>query len=183
MWGHGFFKYQACDYCDDVVAETADVTVGDAWLPQYVKDSSGTNVVIVRNPLIQDIIQQGIISNRIHLDFIDADNAAKSQDAGLRHRREGLAYRLHLKDKAGLWRPEKRVKAQFRHFSRRLRKIQKLRVRMATESHFAFEKAIRAGRFIVFRNSMESIVKIYDNIYKPSWWQQLKSWIKKYIKR
>ena len=32
-WGLGFFKYKACDFCDDVVAETADVSLGDAWLP------------------------------------------------------------------------------------------------------------------------------------------------------
>ena len=56
-WGFGFFKYKACDYCDDVVAETADVTIGDAWLPQYSNDSKGTNVVIVRNPIIKDIIE------------------------------------------------------------------------------------------------------------------------------
>ncbi|MGC9322644.1 MAG: Coenzyme F420 hydrogenase/dehydrogenase, beta subunit C-terminal domain, partial [Kosmotogaceae bacterium] len=55
-WGYGFFKYKACDYCDDVVSETADVSVGDAWLPEYVNDSGGTNVVIVRNPVIKKII-------------------------------------------------------------------------------------------------------------------------------
>ena len=58
-WGHGFFKYKACDYCDDVVAETADVTIGDAWLPKYLDDSKGTNIIIVRHPLIQEIIESG----------------------------------------------------------------------------------------------------------------------------
>ncbi|AFY53083.1 coenzyme F420-reducing hydrogenase, beta subunit [Rivularia sp. PCC 7116] len=182
LWGHGFFKYQACDYCDDVVAETADVTVGDAWLPQYVKDSSGTNVVIVRNPLIQEIIEKGMTSNRLHLDRISADDAAKSQDAGLRHRREGLAYRLHLKDKAGLWRPEKRVKAQANHFDRKRKKIHELRVLMATESHLAFDKAIQARSFTVFRDIMEPIVKAYDNLYKKPLWRKVLSKVKKYMK-
>ncbi len=59
-WGLGFFKYKACDYCDDVVAETADVVVGDAWLPQYIKDSQGTNVIVVRHPIIQDLLERGI---------------------------------------------------------------------------------------------------------------------------
>ena len=44
-WGAGAFKYKACDFCDDVFAETADVVLGDAWLPEYVQDSYGTNVV------------------------------------------------------------------------------------------------------------------------------------------
>ena len=116
LWGQGFFKYEACDYCDDVVAETADVTVGDAWLPQYVEDSQGTNVVVVRNPAIEQLIQGGIKSGRLKLDEIDANDVAQSQDAGLRHRREGLAYRLHLKDKAGLWRPPKTSRSQNKSF-------------------------------------------------------------------
>ena len=31
-WGMGIFKLGACDYCDDIVGETADISFGDAWL-------------------------------------------------------------------------------------------------------------------------------------------------------
>lgn len=41
--------YKACDFCDDVFAETADIALGDAWLPEYVQDGNGTNVVVTRN--------------------------------------------------------------------------------------------------------------------------------------
>ena len=34
-WGQGMMKYPACDFCDDVLAECADVAVGDAWLPSW----------------------------------------------------------------------------------------------------------------------------------------------------
>lgn len=37
-WSNNLFMLEACEYCDDVFAETADVTVGDAWLADYVKD-------------------------------------------------------------------------------------------------------------------------------------------------
>ena len=36
----------ACEFCDDVVGETADMSVGDAWLPGYVSDWRGTSVVV-----------------------------------------------------------------------------------------------------------------------------------------
>ena len=36
-WGLGYFKYNACDYCDDVLAETADATFGDAWIPNMCR--------------------------------------------------------------------------------------------------------------------------------------------------
>ena len=49
-WGAGFFQSPACDACDDVVAETADVSFGDAWVEPYSSDPRGTNVVVVRSP-------------------------------------------------------------------------------------------------------------------------------------
>ncbi len=40
LWAPGFFKYKACDYCDDVFAETADICFGDAWIEPYVSDQA-----------------------------------------------------------------------------------------------------------------------------------------------
>ncbi|MEJ1973806.1 MAG: Coenzyme F420 hydrogenase/dehydrogenase, beta subunit C-terminal domain [Lacunisphaera sp.] len=106
-YGHGYFKYQACDYCDDVLAETADISIGDAWLPEFM--SKGTSIAVVRNPRINELVQTGITQKRLKIDSIAADRVADSQDAGLRHRREGLSYRLFLKSKDNQWAPKKRV--------------------------------------------------------------------------
>src|SRR5699024_6651718 len=59
-WGQGYFKYNACEFCDDVLAETADITVGDAWLPDYQDDYLGTNVITVRNSTILELINKNI---------------------------------------------------------------------------------------------------------------------------
>jgi coenzyme F420 hydrogenase subunit beta len=48
-WGHGMFQLNACNFCDDIFAETADVAFGDAWLPEYESVSVGTNIVVTRN--------------------------------------------------------------------------------------------------------------------------------------
>ncbi|AFZ44042.1 coenzyme F420 hydrogenase/dehydrogenase beta subunit domain protein [Halothece sp. PCC 7418] len=160
-YGLGFFKYQACDYCDDVTAEVADVAIGDAWLPQYINDGNGTSAVVVRHRLIQQLIEKGMTSGQLQLDCLSAEEIARSQDAGLRHRREGLAYRLYLKDLAGEWRPQKRVKAQFSHLSKQLRKIHKLRVLIAEKSHVAFKSAIEADQFSLFKKEMQSLTKEY----------------------
>jgi coenzyme F420-reducing hydrogenase beta subunit len=42
MWGTGLFKSNACDFCDDVTTELADVSL-DAWIP-YNKDGLGNSV-------------------------------------------------------------------------------------------------------------------------------------------
>ena len=91
-WGYGFFKYDACHYCDDLAAETADVAFGDAWLPGYVNDPKGTNVVVVRNRMVDEVLLEGKRAARVHLEPIHVTIVSLSQASGLRDRREGLAF-------------------------------------------------------------------------------------------
>lgn len=172
-YGHGFFKYNACDYCDDVTAEVADVSIGDAWLPQYVNDGKGTNAIIVRHPKIHKLIEQAISSGRLHLDLLTPDDIAQSQAGGLRHRREGLAYRLFLKDRAGEWRPKKRVNAQASHINSKFKQVFKFRIFLAKKSHETFKMAIEAGDFLVFEQRMQDSLQKYSKLYKSSLWQRL----------
>jgi coenzyme F420-reducing hydrogenase beta subunit len=108
-WGAGFFQYEACNMCDDVIAETADVSFGDAWVEPYSSDGNGTNVVVVRSAAIEELIRQGIAENRLCLEPVDERFIVATQEAGFRQRREGLAYRLTWK-RPGI-RPAKRVLA------------------------------------------------------------------------
>ena len=95
-WGAGYFQNSACNYCDDVVAETADISFGDAWIEPYSSDGRGTNVVVVRSPELRDIVESAIAQERLALASVDAALVADTQAAGLRQRREGLAYRLRI---------------------------------------------------------------------------------------
>jgi len=182
-WGWGFFKYKACDYCDDVVAETADIVVGDAWLPQYVNDSQGTNVVVVRHPLLRDLVEQGMATGQLQLDRVDADEVAKSQTSGFTHRRDGLAYRLELADRQKQWRPTKRVQPNASHLSSDLQKRYELRVELAAQSHIAFKAAVKAGSFSVFVKKMEPIVRPYRLMTQGSYWKQMQEKVKSKMRR
>lgn len=93
-WGSGFFQNHACNYCDDVVAETADISFGDAWVEPYSSDGRGTNVVVVRSPQLHEIVQEAIAQDRLALNEVDAEFVVNTQAAGFRQRREGLSYRL-----------------------------------------------------------------------------------------
>ncbi|WP_162244053.1 Coenzyme F420 hydrogenase/dehydrogenase, beta subunit C-terminal domain [Pseudorhodoferax sp. Leaf265] len=137
-WGMGVFRLSACDYCDDVVGETADASFGDAWLPAYVNDSAGTSLVIVRHPELQQLFVEAGRDGRIALDASSVDDMVKSQDASFRHRRTGLAYRLWLKDKKGQWRPTKRVQADASHVVPIYRLIFRYRMFMSWSSHLVF---------------------------------------------
>jgi coenzyme F420-reducing hydrogenase beta subunit len=135
-WGAGFFQNSACDACDDVVAETADVSFGDAWVEPYSSDPQGTNVVVVRSPSVRRLIEAARADGRLSLEPVDADFIARTQAAGLRHRREGLAYRLTWA-RRGLV-PKKRVRPGAAGLPLRRRLVFRMRAHIARWSHRVF---------------------------------------------
>jgi coenzyme F420-reducing hydrogenase beta subunit len=180
-WGLGYFKYPACDYCDDVTGETADIAVGDAWLPRYVRRPEGTNALIVRRAELLPFFEEARSQGRIKLEPLSADDVARSQAAGLFHRREGLAYRLHLAEAAGRWHPPKRVGASEYHLSPREQRKHALRPELTARSHEAFQKALQEARPEAFIEEMAGLVVQYrkvqdgafDNLKKI-----LKNWLR-----
>ena len=132
-WGSGFFMNSACNYCDDVVAETADIAFGDAWVEPYSSDGRGTNVVIVRSPLVHGLVQNAIGEGRLDLQPVDHEFVVQTQAAGFRQRREGLAYRLSW-PKLGI-RPKKRVAPKRHGIAPRRKLIYIMRFGISAWSH------------------------------------------------
>ncbi|WP_079525409.1 Coenzyme F420 hydrogenase/dehydrogenase, beta subunit C-terminal domain [Solibacillus isronensis] len=163
-WGQGFFKSKASDFTDDVMNETADVTLGDAWLPEYSSDSKGNNVILVRNEVIASILEEGIKNKKVKLDKISVETIVKSQASHFQHTREELGYRLYKKDQLGQWRPQKRISASNDiPFIRK--RIQDKRMQISKESHLSFKKAVELGDLNYFINHMEKYVKRYNRLY------------------
>ena len=171
-WGLGFFRYEACDYCDDILGETADVSLGDAWLGDYVNDPMGTNVLVIRHPEIQKLFRQAREGGRLTLTPIGAETVAGSQGGSFRHRRLGLSYRLHLAERAGRWYPPKRVKPDSWKGDARFRRIHRARMALAARSHSAWLEASRADDLKVFEQTMAPLVRRYAIICRhgaPVW--------------
>lgn len=133
-WGAGFFQASACDACDDVVAETADMSFGDAWLEPYSSDGRGTNVVVVRTPELVTLFERAAAAKALKLEPVDADFVASTQAAGFRHRREGLSLRLGHWPKA----PPKRVPPSSHGLPARRRAVYAMRRTIARWSHRMF---------------------------------------------
>src|SRR4051794_40962374 len=72
-WGAGFFQNPACNWCDDVVAKTADISFGDAWVEPYSSDGRGTNVLIVRTKELHGLIESARANGQLELEPVDAD--------------------------------------------------------------------------------------------------------------
>ncbi len=183
-WGVGFFKYSACEYCDDVFAETADIAVGDAWQQGYLDDNLGNSIVLVRSLELGKLIQEGMDSGDLILKECSADDMEKSQAGGLRHRRDGLSFRLHLKKEAGVWAPKKRVKISSAELGEKRKKIYGLREILRQRSHELWAESVGAGSFSVFESGMKKIVSRYDRAYTsfPVWvMRKVKRVIKKIL--
>jgi coenzyme F420-reducing hydrogenase beta subunit len=160
-WGAGFFQNPACDWCDDVVGETADVSFGDAWVEPYSSDGRGTNVVVVRTPELKDMIEQARADGRLQLEPVDAEFIARTQAAGLRHRRDGLAYRLTWRGRRIT--PRKRVQPSAAMPLRR-KLVYRMRAAIARWSHrmFRLARALHAPR--LYTAWARSVLRLYQSV-------------------
>ncbi len=160
-WGAGFFQNPACDWCDDVVAETADVSFGDAWVEPYSSDGRGTNVVIVRSREVLQLVEAARVDGRLQLTPVDADFIANTQAAGLRHRRDGLAYRLTW-NKRGI-RPRKRV-APSADLPLRRKLVYRLRYAIARGSHRLLRVARRLDKPALYTGWARASLRLYQSV-------------------
>ncbi len=63
--GSSFFYPKTCLACDDCSSEEADISCGDAWLPEFKQDSIGRSLLVCRtergNVVLQEAQKQGLI--------------------------------------------------------------------------------------------------------------------------
>lgn len=160
-WGAGFFMNSACNFCDDVLAETADIAFGDAWVEPHSSDWRGTNVVVIRSAQLTRIIDEAVAQGRLDLRPVDADYVAGTQAAGLRQRREGLGYRLSW------WRrgviPRKRYGPRA-DISLQRKLVYRLRYAISTWSHRVFWLARRQGAPWLYVGWAHGAKRIYHGL-------------------
>lgn len=161
-WGQGHFKVRASDYTDDVMNETADLTLGDAWIPPYKFDGRGNNVLIVRNPDILEVINEGIQNKKIVLDTITVQQAYASQPGHFRHTVDELPYRIQKRNHDKLWTPENRVDTS-KQIPFLRKKVQDIREEIReTSREFYITKEYTFPQYI---KKMKKLEKKYQMIY------------------
>jgi len=76
FWTSRLFTPLACNNCIDTFALTADISLMDAWLPEYIKDYRGHTLVIVRTNELKKIFSS---QKDISCEHISADKVLESQ--------------------------------------------------------------------------------------------------------
>lgn len=159
-WGAGFFQNSACNFCDDVAAETADVAFGDAWVEPYASDGRGTNVAVVRSQAVAALIRDAIAEGRLALEPVDADFVHATQAAGFRQRREGLGLRL-AERRRGL-EVRKRTPARKLAIAPRRRAIYRVRALVSAWSHPLFLAARLIGQPAIYTRCARGALIVYQ---------------------
>lgn len=166
-WGMGLFKSNFSDFSEDAFNETADVVLGDAWLPEYVGDPAGTNVVITRNREIHELIEAAVAEGRLALDACSQDAAVRSQAALVRQSVIELPFRLERESRLGRASVTPRRASSSPPPGIVRRRIQVVRRRLSVECHAAWVRAVDAGDLGSFDRAMRPLVLQYR------FWQEM----------
>ena len=161
-WGLGVFQPEACNFCDDIFADTADIVFGDAWLPEYENSWEGTNIVIARNPKLLEILQSSKSREEIFLTEVPLSSVLDSQAGNIRHRRVGLQVRLEDDRKSNLRVPVKRVKPGYSNIPMLRRLLIRNRRRSSKASFQYFLKAKELNSLGYYLGVMKREKLIYN---------------------
>lgn len=183
MWGTGLFKANACDFCDDVTTELADISLGDAWLEPYIKDGKGTNVIVTRSKIAEELILQGINRKELTVENLSLDRFLYSQQGSFNHRHNGLATRIRIsKAKNFVTPPKRKRESETVSFAFKLVQWQRMRVRKrsieiwkSNSDSESFDKTINAQLILlkrmtwfyhfIDRNKRITASKIISNVF------------------
>lgn len=157
-WGMGYFKPLACEVCDDVFAETADVAAMDAWLPQFVKDGQGWSLIVSRTAEIETLVKQAAVESKLVVQPVSVLQITESQRGGLNHRRNALPYRLWMRRR--VWTPKKRATPAW-EFPWQLRVEQRVREILRSRSRTLWLRTGHTGDLEAFRRGMRWYVVLF----------------------
>lgn len=158
-WGQGFFKHKACDYCDDIAGELADMSFGDAWLPECIDDYLGTNIVISRNKILDDILDE--FKQELTFKTASVEDFIESQAGNFRHRRTGLKVRI---EQSTSWIPKKRTYLCDDEVDESRKRLYLYRSILSQKSNQFFVIAKKFNSIRLFRILMIPYIFKYDQI-------------------
>jgi coenzyme F420 hydrogenase subunit beta len=91
-----FFTPSRCTMCPDQAAELADISLGDAWLPELRNEKIGESIIIARTKRGQDILQLAHSAHSISIKPVSAEKVEQSQAINLTFKKKDLPNRLSL---------------------------------------------------------------------------------------
>jgi len=89
------FTPDRCLLCCDHTAELSDISTGDAWLPEFSKDSLGISIFVLRNDIGYKYLLLAKSKGQLSFSKIDSQKVVKSQ-GHVRFKKNGFAVRCFI---------------------------------------------------------------------------------------
>ena len=91
-----FFTPTRCALCPDQTGELADISLGDAWLPEFRSDKIGESIIITRTKTAETMLSEMASSKLITLREISPEKVKQSQLLNLKFKKDDLSTRLNV---------------------------------------------------------------------------------------
>jgi coenzyme F420 hydrogenase subunit beta len=95
------FTPKRCAMCPDETNELADISVGDAWLPELKHGLGGESIIVTRTKYGEEILNQAYRAGTISLRSICSERVKSSQADPLKFKKDDLDTRLSIIESAG----------------------------------------------------------------------------------
>lgn len=102
LWENSFFIHTACRFCDDLYGRTADAVFMDAWLPGISQKPEGHSLVVIRDPEIDAVFQQGKAAGLCEISPVSIDDVLTSQRTQIIKKTEMLSAHLYKAEREGI---------------------------------------------------------------------------------
>lgn len=99
--GLDIFTSSRCRLCIDETAELADVSCGDAWLPEFSKDKIGTSILIVRTPEAKNFLNSISKIKRLSLEETNTSKVIQSQHSVLDYKKIVVPCKIKIRKMFG----------------------------------------------------------------------------------
>jgi coenzyme F420 hydrogenase subunit beta len=101
-----FFTPMRCTMCPDQAGELADVSLGDAWLPELKSEKSGESLIVIRTKAANDFLALLNREKAIDLRKVQVGKVEQSQLVNLIFKKKDLGSRLSTIRRFGLSTPK-----------------------------------------------------------------------------
>ena len=101
IFGRFFFTPYRCTLCCDGLAELADISCGDAWLPEFRFENQGESVVITRTSIGEHLLQTIDAEKKLQLISVRFDKVLQSQRDQILFKQKNIGARKALLKRIG----------------------------------------------------------------------------------
>ena len=82
------FTPMRCTMCPDQLAELADISLGDAWLPEFRGDKIGRSLLITRTQFAERLLNSLQLDGKVALSPVSLEKVKRSQAVNLRFKKD-----------------------------------------------------------------------------------------------